>query len=121
MTIQPGEFWVAEIPFTDARGSKKRPVRVLWLDGHDVVAAAVTSAPARTSSDVPLADWTPKGDAPHFRKKVRPLFYVYSDGTRHRTLEDHPVARLIQASGVACQRRPAASGGNHEIARTVRS
>ncbi len=29
MTIQPGEFWVADIPFTDATASKKRPVLVL--------------------------------------------------------------------------------------------
>jgi mRNA interferase MazF len=61
MTIQPGDFWVAEIPFTDGRGSKKRPVLVLWLDGFDVVAAAVTSAAARTSRDVPLADWQASG------------------------------------------------------------
>lgn len=26
MIIQPGEFWVADIPFTDGSGSKKRPV-----------------------------------------------------------------------------------------------
>ena len=44
MTIRPGEFWVADIPFTDASGSKKRPVLILWLDGSDVVAAAVTTA-----------------------------------------------------------------------------
>jgi hypothetical protein len=25
MTIRPGEFWVAEIPFTSGGGSKKRP------------------------------------------------------------------------------------------------
>jgi mRNA interferase MazF len=39
MTIRPGEFWVADIPFTDGSGSKKRPILVLWLDGPDVVAA----------------------------------------------------------------------------------
>jgi mRNA interferase MazF len=32
MTILPGEFWIAEIPFTGGVGSKKRPVLVLWLD-----------------------------------------------------------------------------------------
>jgi mRNA interferase MazF len=37
MTIQPGEFWVADIPFTHAAASKKRSVLVLWLDGFDVV------------------------------------------------------------------------------------
>ena len=46
MTIQPGEFWVADIPFTDGSASKKRPVLVLWLDGQDMVVAAVTSAAA---------------------------------------------------------------------------
>ena len=61
MTIQPGEFWVAEIRFTDGLGSKKRPVLVLWLDGSDAVIAAVTSAAARSSTDVPLADWRTSG------------------------------------------------------------
>lgn len=56
MTIQPGEFWVADIPFTDATGSKKRPVLVLWLDGADLVAATVTSAAPRSQTDVALAD-----------------------------------------------------------------
>jgi mRNA interferase MazF len=56
MTIRPGEFWVADIPFTDGRGSKKRPVLILWLDGQDAVVAAVTSAAARTATDVSLAD-----------------------------------------------------------------
>lgn len=32
MIIRSGEFWVADIPFTDQRTSKKRPVLVLWLD-----------------------------------------------------------------------------------------
>ncbi len=61
MTIQPGEFWVADIPFTDATGSKKRPVLVLWLDGADLVAAAVTSAAPRSRSDVALTDWKSSG------------------------------------------------------------
>ena len=61
MTIQPGEFWVAEIPFTDGLGSKKRPALVLWLDGSDAVIAAVTSAAARSSTDVSLADWRASG------------------------------------------------------------
>ena len=61
MTIHAGDFWVAEIPFTDGLGSKKRPVLVLWLDGSDVVIAAVTSAAARSSTDIPLADWRTSG------------------------------------------------------------
>jgi mRNA interferase MazF len=56
MPIQPGEFWVADIPFTSGSGSKKRPVLVLWLDGLDVVVAAVTSAAPRSPTDVPQAD-----------------------------------------------------------------
>jgi mRNA interferase MazF len=42
--ILPGEFWVADIPFTNQSASKKRPVLVLWLDAADVVVAAVTTA-----------------------------------------------------------------------------
>lgn len=61
MTIRPGEFWVADIPFTDGSGSKKRPVLVLWLDGADVVVAAVTSAPARSMTDVALHEWQQAG------------------------------------------------------------
>ena len=57
MPIQPGEFWVADIPFTSGSGSKKRPVVVLWLDGLDAVVAAVTSAAPRSPTDVSLADW----------------------------------------------------------------
>lgn len=57
MSIQPGEFWVADIPFTSGSGSKKRPVLVLWLDGLDAVVAAVTSAAARSPTDLSLADW----------------------------------------------------------------
>ncbi|MEH2446472.1 MAG: hypothetical protein V7K18_12010 [Nostoc sp.] len=42
-TIQAGEFWVADIPFTSGGGSKKPPVLVLWIDANDVVVAIVTS------------------------------------------------------------------------------
>ena len=61
MTIRPGEFWVADIRYTDSSGSKKRPVLVLWLDGADAVCAAVTTAPPRTPMDVALADWQSSG------------------------------------------------------------
>ncbi|WP_242044737.1 type II toxin-antitoxin system PemK/MazF family toxin [Anabaena azotica] len=61
MTIQAGDFWVADIPFTDGDGSKKRPVLILWLDGDDVVAAIVTSAKPRTQTDVVLNDWSASG------------------------------------------------------------
>ncbi|MCI0334285.1 MAG: type II toxin-antitoxin system PemK/MazF family toxin [Planctomycetes bacterium] len=61
MTIRPGEYWVADIPFTSGSGTKKRPVLVLWLDGADVVAAAVTTAKPRSAFDVELADWQSAG------------------------------------------------------------
>jgi mRNA interferase MazF len=61
MTIQPGEFWIADIPFTNASASKKRPVLVVWLDGADLVAAAVTSASPRSATDVELAGWKAAG------------------------------------------------------------
>lgn len=61
MTIQAGEFWIAEISFTAGTGSKRRPVLVLWLDQADVVVAVVTSASARSSTDVALADWRQSG------------------------------------------------------------
>jgi mRNA interferase MazF len=61
MTVRPGEFWVADIRFTDGSGSKKRPVLVLWIDGSDVVAAAVTSAPPRSATDIRLMDWKASG------------------------------------------------------------
>lgn len=61
MTILPGEFWVAEIPFTDWSDVKRRSVLVLWLDGEDAVVAAVTSAKPRTVTDVPLSNWKRSG------------------------------------------------------------
>ncbi len=61
MPIRPGEFWVADIAFTDGTASKKRPILVLWLDGQDTVVAAVTSASPRTATDVMLTDWKASG------------------------------------------------------------
>jgi len=61
MSCQPGDFWVAEIPFTDGSGAKRRPVLVLWLDGQDAVVAVVTSAAPRAPTDVSLADWQRSG------------------------------------------------------------
>ena len=60
-TIKAGEIWVAAIPFTNGISSKKRPVLILWLDGADVVLAAVTSALPRTQTDVLLKDWANSG------------------------------------------------------------
>jgi mRNA interferase MazF len=61
MIIQPGEFWVADIAFTNGIASKKRPVLVLWLDGNDAVVAVVTSAQPRTRTDLSLKDWGNSG------------------------------------------------------------
>src|SRR5712671_2570935 len=61
MPIRPGDFWVADIPFTDPSRSKKRPVLVLWLDGLDAVVAAVTSAAPRSPTDVALVEWRAAG------------------------------------------------------------
>lgn len=61
MTILPGEFWLADIPFTDNSGSKVRPVLVLWLDAADVVVAAVTSARIRSVTDLLLTEWATSG------------------------------------------------------------
>ena len=61
MTIRPGEFWVANIPFTSGGGTKKRPVLVLWRDGPDSVVAAVASSKVRTPLAVALNDWQSSG------------------------------------------------------------
>jgi hypothetical protein len=67
MTIRPGEFWVAAIPFTSGTTSKKRPVLVLWLESQDAVVAAVTSAKPRSQTDVsrsPARPGNAKAEAP---------------------------------------------------------
>jgi hypothetical protein len=46
MPTQPGEFWVADIPFTDGTASKRRPVLVLWLDAQDAIVAGRDDSPA---------------------------------------------------------------------------
>jgi mRNA interferase MazF len=61
MTLQAGEVWLADIPYTDARASKVRPILVLWLDALDAVVAVITSAAPRSSTDVPLNDWKTAG------------------------------------------------------------
>ena len=58
---QPGEVWIADIPFTSGTASKLRPVLVLWTDAADVVVAAVTSAAPRSATDVALQDWSAAG------------------------------------------------------------
>lgn len=58
---QPGELWLAEIPFTNGLASKIRPVLLLWQDAADVVVAAVTSAGPRSPTDVSLREWAAAG------------------------------------------------------------
>lgn len=58
---QPGEFWLADIPFTSGAASKLRPILILWTDAADVVVAAVTSANPRSSTDVALQNWSAAG------------------------------------------------------------
>lgn len=48
--IEAGDLWVANILFSTGTGSKKRPILILWLDGDDVITAAITSAPPRTKN-----------------------------------------------------------------------
>lgn len=48
MNIKGGEFWVAEITFTNNLDKKKRPVLILWCDENDVLVAVVTSAKPRS-------------------------------------------------------------------------
>jgi mRNA interferase MazF len=59
--ISPGEFWLANIPFTNQSASKIRPTLVLWLDAADSIVAAVTSAAPRSATDVTLAYWKSSG------------------------------------------------------------
>jgi mRNA interferase MazF len=58
---QPGEIWLADIPFTSGVASKLRPVLILWTDAADVVVAAVTSAQSRSPTDVALLNWSAAG------------------------------------------------------------
>ena len=58
---QPGEVWIADIPFTSGTASKLRPVLVLWTDAADVVVAAITSAQPRSTTDVALQNWSAAG------------------------------------------------------------
>jgi hypothetical protein len=62
MTVtHAGEIWPAEVKFPDGRGSKPRPMLVVFANSHDSVLAVVTSAPARSDRDVALQDWAAGG------------------------------------------------------------
>jgi mRNA interferase MazF len=58
---QPGEVWIADIPFTSGVASKLVPVLVLWTDAADVVVAAITSIEPRSMTDVALQNWSTAG------------------------------------------------------------
>ena len=60
-TVRPGDFYVADIPFTNGMASKKRPVFVLWLEGDDAVVASVTTAAPRSVTDVLIHAWSAAG------------------------------------------------------------
>ncbi len=59
--MQPGEIWLADIPFTGGSAPKLRPVLALWAGAADAIVVAVTSIPPRTATDVPLRDWAAAG------------------------------------------------------------
>lgn len=64
-----GEIYLARFPYSDLRGSKRRPVGVLSRDdynrGPDVLAAMITSNKRRVETpevgDVRLSDWEEEG------------------------------------------------------------
>jgi len=58
---QPGELWLADIPFTNGVASKIRPVLVLWIDSADVLVAAVPSSQPCSPTDVGLQNWLGAG------------------------------------------------------------
>ena len=60
-TVRPGDFYVADIPFTNGMASKKRPVFVLWLEGDDAVVASATTAAPRSVTDVLIHAWSAAG------------------------------------------------------------
>lgn len=67
--ISRGELYLARFPYSDLRGSKRRPVCVLSQDaynsGPDVLTAMITSNRRRWDSteqgDVRLEDWEQEG------------------------------------------------------------
>lgn len=67
--ISRGELYLARFPYSDLRGSKRRPVCILSTDeynaGPDVLAAMITSNRFRLTNpgvgDVGLDDWQAEG------------------------------------------------------------
>lgn len=67
--ISRGELYLARFPYSDLRGSKRRPICILSTDdynaGPDVLAAMITSNRRRWKNpgvgDVRLSDWQEEG------------------------------------------------------------
>jgi mRNA interferase MazF len=98
MTIKGGEIWLANIPFTDGAATKKRPVLILWLDGEEVVVAAVTTADPRTKTDVMLEHWKESGLRKQSTVRLSRLDCLKSSLLHHKfgRLSDSDVAKVKQ-------------------------
>lgn len=67
--ISRGELHLARFPYSDLRGSKRRPICILstsdYNEGPDVLAAMITSSRSRWENpglgDVRLTDWEAEG------------------------------------------------------------
>jgi mRNA-degrading endonuclease toxin of MazEF toxin-antitoxin module len=87
--ISPGEIWLADIPYTDQRASKRRPVLILWLDAADAVVAVVTSAAPRSPTDIALTDWKASGLVFH-RQSVSLASIAWNNLSCCTSSEDYP-------------------------------
>lgn len=56
-TFETGDIVSVEFPYSDLRGSKRRPGLVLSCDDEDLLLARVTTRPPREPGDVALSDW----------------------------------------------------------------
>lgn len=62
MAYRFGEILLAQVPFSDGSGVKKRPVLVLHdLGDADLLVVPVTSRPPRGVEDLELEDWATAG------------------------------------------------------------
>ena len=60
--FRSGDVLLLAFPFSDGLGAKRRPAVVLLDVGdEDLVAARITSQPARAKADVELLDWKKAG------------------------------------------------------------
>ena len=57
-----GDILIINFPFTDGKGSKRRPVLVIkQTDDNDLLIAKVTSQPYNTQFDMPISEWKQAG------------------------------------------------------------